>query len=177
MDISHPDMVKKLAKPGVEIMQSLSAEAAHALHMAVGISGEVAELMSAVLASDFENALEELGDIEFYLQGICQGLDVILVRQDHPKQDKADDSLLDLVVSAGEVLDIAKKIAIYSDRTKWPVLSQAVRTFKVNLDKFYAVTDFTHADALEANIKKLGKRYEGFNYSDSAAKARADKQA
>jgi hypothetical protein len=38
------------------------------------------------------------------------------------------------------------------------------------------LAQFTHQQALDANIEKLGKRYEGFNYSNQAAQARADKK-
>lgn len=34
----------------------------------------------------------------------------------------------------------------------------------------------TREETIEANIAKLGKRYEGFNYSDQAAQTRADKE-
>lgn len=52
-------------------------DTAHALHMAVGIAGEVGELLDAVKKVviynkpiDMENVVEELGDIEFYLTGL-----------------------------------------------------------------------------------------------------------
>lgn len=48
---------------------------AHLLHMAVGIAGEAAELLDAVVKYvegerlDVDNCIEELGDIEFYMEG------------------------------------------------------------------------------------------------------------
>ena len=65
---NHPDM---------------TAEQAHLIHMALGIFGEAAELMDAVYTSvaghyklDMENVIEELGDIEFYMEGFRQGIDI-----------------------------------------------------------------------------------------------------
>ncbi len=51
--------------------------------MAIGISGESGELLDAMKKRvvyrkelDRENVIEELGDLEFYLEGIRQGLGV-----------------------------------------------------------------------------------------------------
>ena len=81
--ITHPELVTALAKPGADIVASLTAEDAHALHMAVGISGEAGELLDAVKKAaiyrkpiDRENVIEEMGDLEFYMEGLRQGLDI-----------------------------------------------------------------------------------------------------
>lgn len=116
--INHSEMVKALAKSGATIAAEMSSEDAHLMHMAIGISGEAGELLDAIKkqviyckALDRENALEELGDLEFYMEGMRQGL------------------------------------------------------------------GFTREQCLEANIAKLGKRYEGMKYTDGAAHKRADKLA
>lgn len=116
-NFTHADMVRGLAKPGEVIAAELSAHNAHLLHMAIGICGEAGELIDAIKKSaiynkplDLVNVVEELGDLEFYMEGLRQGL---LIDRD---------------------------------------------------------------TTLQANIDKLGKRYKGFNYSDSAAQARADKE-
>jgi len=76
-------MVAALAKPGQEIADTMSAEEAHALHMAVGISGESGELLDAIKKYviykkplDRVNVVEELGDLEFYMEGLRQGLEI-----------------------------------------------------------------------------------------------------
>ena len=114
--IDFHDMVAVLAKPGADIVNELTAEDAHLLHMAVGVSGEAGELLDAVKKSviyrkpiDLENVIEELGDLEFYMEGVRQRFGI------------------------------------------------------------------TRQDTIDANIAKLGKRYEGFAYSDRAAAVRADK--
>lgn len=81
--INHSDMVAQLAKPGQDIVDQLTAADAHTLHMAVGISGESGELLDAVKKAvmyrkqiDMENIIEELGDLEFYMEGLRQGLGI-----------------------------------------------------------------------------------------------------
>lgn len=76
-------MVKALAKPGKDIVESLTPEDAHNLHMAVGIVGEAGELIDAIKKAviyrkplDRENVVEELGDLEFYMEGLRQGLNI-----------------------------------------------------------------------------------------------------
>jgi len=114
--INHSEMVSTLAKSGETIKQELKSSDCHNLHMCMGLSGEVGELIDAVKKSIFyrkpldrNNVIEELGDIEFYLEGLRQGLGI------------------------------------------------------------------TREVTIAGNINKLGARYEGFKYSDDAAKLRADK--
>jgi len=114
--IVFEDMVKGLAKSGEKIADEITGDDAHLLHMAVGVSGESGELLDAVKKRviyrkelDRENVVEELGDLEFYMEGLRQGLGI------------------------------------------------------------------TREECIAANIAKLGKRYEGLQYSDSAAQDRADK--
>lgn len=81
--ITHARLVSALAKPGAEIIATMTAGDAHALHMTVGISGEAGELLDAVKKAviyrkplDIENVIEELGDLEFYMEGLRQGLGI-----------------------------------------------------------------------------------------------------
>ena len=82
-DINHADMVRGLCKAGVTIAAELTGHDAHLLHMAVGVSGESGELLDAVKKAtiyrkplDRENVIEELGDLEFYMEGLRQGLNI-----------------------------------------------------------------------------------------------------
>lgn len=116
MEINHAEMVKALAKPGEQIAAEMDGHCAHLIHMTLGICGEAGELLDGVKKAviyrkplDRENIVEELGDLEFYLEGLRQGCGI------------------------------------------------------------------TREETIEANIKKLGKRYEAFKYSDQAAQTRADK--
>ena len=48
MNVTHPELVAALAKPGADIVATLTAEDAPSLHMAVGIAGEAGELLDAL---------------------------------------------------------------------------------------------------------------------------------
>lgn len=76
--------VAALAKPGDAIIESLDPKKAHLIHMAIGICGEAGELLDAIKKHviynkplDLANVVEELGDIEFYMEGLRQGVGVI----------------------------------------------------------------------------------------------------
>lgn len=84
----YEDFVAALAKPMPTPVENL-------LHMAVGMSGEAGELLDAVKKvwaynkqPDFENLIEELGDLYFYFQGMLNflGLDVEFIKR--MNQDK-----------------------------------------------------------------------------------------
>jgi NTP pyrophosphatase (non-canonical NTP hydrolase) len=81
--ITHPELVKALAKSGQSIIMGLTPENAHRLHMALGICGEAGELLDAIKKAaiyqkgiDIENVIEELGDLEFYMEGLRASLGV-----------------------------------------------------------------------------------------------------
>jgi len=72
----HEAMVAALSKSGVEIMKEITPDKLELLHMVVGISGEAGELLDAVKKHvfynkplDFYNAREEMGDLEFFMEG------------------------------------------------------------------------------------------------------------
>ena len=72
-------MVDALVKPADDLVDMMVEvpTLAHLNHMALGLAGETGELIDAIKKHtiygkpvDMPNILEELGDIEFYLQGI-----------------------------------------------------------------------------------------------------------
>lgn len=76
-------MVARLSKPGEQIKNELTPKQAHLLHMAVGISGEAGELLDAVKkhaiyqkSLDITNVVEELGDLEFFMEGLRAALGI-----------------------------------------------------------------------------------------------------
>jgi len=81
--ITHPELVQALAKYGDTIARELTGDDAHNLHMAVGIAGESGELLDAVKKAviyrkplDRDNVIEELGDLEFYMEGLRSRLGI-----------------------------------------------------------------------------------------------------
>lgn len=83
LTIAHADLVQALVKPGETVLAELTPSKANILHMAVGISGESGELLDAIKKAaiyakplDRENVIEELGDLEFYMQGLRSALGI-----------------------------------------------------------------------------------------------------
>lgn len=77
IESDYSDMVSNLAKPGEDIVETMSPWKADLLHMAVGVAGEAGELLDCVKKHvvynkplDTDNLIEEMGDLEFYMQGI-----------------------------------------------------------------------------------------------------------
>jgi|SRR5687768_86663 len=83
MKISHPLMVRTLRKDPSQIMEELTPHKMNILHAVIGVSGEAGELLDAVKKAcvynqptPFDNIVEELGDIEFYLEQLRQALGI-----------------------------------------------------------------------------------------------------
>lgn len=79
----YSEMVRRLAKSGRDIIADMTHLDAEKLHMAVGISGEAGELLDAVKKGaiygkcyDRANIIEELGDLEFYMEGLRQAFEI-----------------------------------------------------------------------------------------------------
>ncbi|HAV5365797.1 TPA: nucleotide pyrophosphohydrolase [Acinetobacter baumannii] len=77
--IIFSEMVTALVKKGQDILNDMTPEQADLLHMGVGVSGESGELLDAIKKHaiygkplDRENVIEELGDLEFYMERIRQ---------------------------------------------------------------------------------------------------------
>lgn len=80
---TYESMVRSLAKQGTVILEELTGSRCNLWHMATGISGEAGELLDAVKKHvaynktlDVENIVEELGDLEFYMEGLRQELGI-----------------------------------------------------------------------------------------------------
>lgn len=81
--ITHKELVSALAKPGSDIVAAITPAGADLWHHATGVSGEAGELLDAVKKHviynkpiDRANVVEELGDLEFYMEGIRQNLGI-----------------------------------------------------------------------------------------------------
>lgn len=81
--LNHAEVVRSRRKPPEAIIHDLTAKNADLLHMAVGVAGEAGELLDAIKKAaiygkplDRDNVIEELGDLEFYMRGIRQILNL-----------------------------------------------------------------------------------------------------
>ena len=170
----HADMVLKLAKGGDSILGTLDGPKVHLIHMTMGICGEVGELYGSM---SMDNTVEELGDIEFYMQGLRQGLNI-------PRYTVVDnrDLLPDfinnhsLITSSAEILDLVKKHVIYDQPLKRNEVIRAMVIFEYHMQAKREFEGITYEHTLEGNMDKLAVRYKNFQYSDAQAEQRNDKK-
>ena len=83
IDLEHARMVSLLVKSPEKIKDSLSLVKVDLVHAILGIAGEAGELVDAVkknaiynLKLDRDNLIEELGDLEFYMEQLRQAIGV-----------------------------------------------------------------------------------------------------
>lgn len=81
--MNYRDFVASKKKSGADIADSITPIKADALHMAIGVSSDAGELLDAIKKwviynkpLDRANVIEELGDIEFFLEGLRQCLEI-----------------------------------------------------------------------------------------------------
>jgi NTP pyrophosphatase (non-canonical NTP hydrolase) len=79
----HSDLVSELLKDPQDIVNEITARDANLIHGIMGVAGEVGELLDTIKKHviykkelDYENVVEELGDIEFYLEVIRQEMGI-----------------------------------------------------------------------------------------------------
>lgn len=76
---------------------------------------------------------------------------------------------------AGEVLDRVKKYVFNNNATDFQQqMISEMGDLEFYMEALRQSLGITRKQTLEANITKLGKRYEGFEYSDDAAQRRRD---
>lgn len=80
---THPELVHRLTKPGLHILQTLTPLKVEYIHMALGITTEAGELGDAIKAHaiygkelDRANIIEELGDLEFFMERLRDLMDI-----------------------------------------------------------------------------------------------------
>jgi hypothetical protein len=188
--IEYADMVAKLRKPGDAIVKELNADDADLLHMTIGLVGEASgELLRTLYASetptqaaqDMENIMEELGDIEFYLEGIrqCLGLErsteIDISRILNVPTGTLYLAIILAFTSADQLLDHVKKKVIYRKPLDMHQIREALAMIEFCLFGLRNNLGLGRDHILQLNMDKLAKRYPGYSYSNASAQARADK--
>ncbi len=172
--VPYAEMVRALCKPGQDILSSLSPNDCHKLHMASALLGETVELLDA---EDLPNAEEELGDIEFFFEGLRQGYGVDwchihdVMRQPFEKGMPT----MKLIITAGVLYDLVKKETIYRKIVHIDQIASAMTRLDECLTDVRHLFKFNRGDVLKANQRKLAVRYADFVYTDKRAQERADK--
>ena len=111
-----------------QLEDDYTPDSAHAVHMGIGIFGEVGELVDAIKKAavynkpmDNENVMEELGDIEFYTVGLSQSPRLFNYLPQFTEILGAIHSLIDTnrkTIREGNISKLYKRYegAVYSDQ-------------------------------------------------------------
>jgi len=171
-DMKYIDMVRNLSKPVKDIHAQLTPFKCGLIHSAMGVSGEVAELIQAMEADDIENIKEELGDLYFYVRQAFMYLDAYSV----------DITLTgvgirqDLISYSGNFNDLIKKHCIYNKPIDENGLIFNLSGLIDVINEICDLNNFNILDIYEQNkAKLLNGRYKSGSYSDAQAIERADK--
>lgn len=147
----------------------------HLWHMSTGLTGEALEYFEVKNMSVPDSTpQEELGDALFYAIGMAKYIgiedwtDFAFMNEDH-----CDD--MQYLLSAMVLDDKMKRYNIYNDEEKLEEVKVAWVQFMVNWSSKAAEVFAILQDAIDNNVNKLSKRYDGIVYSNEAAKNRADK--
>lgn len=83
LDIKYSKFVKSRTKSPSQITASFSASKASLVHSVMGICGAAGELLDSIKKTviynkelDIDNIVEELGDLEFYMEMLRQEIDL-----------------------------------------------------------------------------------------------------
>lgn len=80
---NYDEFVDYKLKDGIDIYQEATPQTENLNHLVMGIAGEAGELIDAIKKHtmygkplDVQNVIEELGDLEFYMQGMRDALGI-----------------------------------------------------------------------------------------------------
>lgn len=182
----HVTMVAALVKSGSELLAALTPSKCNLWHMSTGIAGEAGELLDS---TSLENMLEELGDLEFYIEGLKQEMQSILgdsydqITLTAPEGFTYPDPIKGVVIWADNILDLIKKYVVYNKDLPDFDIMEAIAQLEFAMSYLYAEFEskgITKENALAHNIHKLLKsdkaRYKLGVYTDKQAQDRADKE-
>lgn len=175
----HEQMVAGLVKPGEMILAQLTLEDCHLWHMATGLMGESVELQQAIIKNDLDNFIEEGGDSCFYQTALYQIRGIAY----HEEADKTPESTLadlteidNYLRICGDILDLVKKKVIYRKLIDEIRIDELLIASKISLRELAGCFTLSIGTFLDHNYNKLGKRYEGHQYTDEQAQLRKDKE-
>lgn len=180
--IRYDDFVARLMKPDTDPMT--------ALHIGVGIAGEVFELDSPFSkwawsgGMEAEHLVEEFGDVEWYLQAAqnfygVTNVDAFVAVDRLVSVTAIEAGWETLMANTGKLVDCIKREYVYGKPREIKLVLQALHAIRSSLDFFYSVMmpAISREHVLQCNALKLEIRYAKLVYSDQAAIARADKPA
>lgn len=199
-EIMHTGMVADLTKDPEAIRDNLTCLQTDLLHMMAGVNDEAAELLEAIALAvfdgeelDVENVIEELGDLEFYLNRTRSSLAITresLLTQIEPalaleasehtlQRPNLVKACFDLMAGVGQYTSCVKKYCIYGKPFDRAMMMGAMSKIEIQLAYFRSVVGVKWEAVLQCNYHKLANketgRYKSGTYSDEAAIRREDK--
>jgi hypothetical protein len=176
-EVAFIDMVSTLVKPGKDILVQATAVNCNTIHMAIGLAGEALELLDAQFRNKSNaNIIEELGDLEFFVEGMYLAIGVERIRPLDLSVLTQEACYQELAIIAGDVLDTCKREFIYGKDLDVKTLVRALIEIDVILNSIYAFRHITMTLVQVANKQKLAARYKKFAYTDEQAINRNDKK-
>ena len=123
------------------------------------------------LNGDNSKLILELGDVEFYFEGMrldmASGMTVTKTRL-VPEQYRND-----ITEKACVLIESVKKWTM-NDKFDVNHFNVALLDVRYSLECIYRTYLIDREEALQANVKKLSKRYEGLIYTNESAAAKRD---
>jgi len=167
------------------MLAEMTPEKLHLWHMSSALLDEVAELAECMVDYDHgkkTNAIEEFGDMRFFLQGICNVIDENLnytFAACHGVRIRNSDTTetLMLLIAAGKLFDAVKRYVIYNGQLDRVKLVDSLVEVVRSITRLYLVVEVSDEIVERSNRVKLGLRYAKLTYGDQAAQQRADKPA
>ena len=146
----------------------------HLLTAALGLCGEAAELMKLIefnVDYDREKAIDEAGDVLWYIVQGCYALNfslfnVIESAKRHIIDSESDTFISELQIKCGEFADIVKKVTLHgkSFTSKRDDLQNKLIDITACLLTELDFTDISIENVMQMNIEKLSARHAtGFN--------------
>lgn len=180
---THQGMVLALSKSNEDILRDLATghNFADMLHMAIGMAGEIGEVSELVVVEpDRDKLIIELGDVEYYLAGLCKtvgfSLEVLykVGYGNYLRNTDVERSALLCMMSGLAVLDSIKKTTMSLKELDTGLITLELSYVLAYLEHIRNHFKITREEVLEANIAKLSKRYSKGTYSNQQARERAD---
>lgn len=171
--MTYQEFVASRKKDSRQLMVEMTPLKLDLIHMSIGLVGELLEYQQS---EDEGNALEELGDMLFYVEGLKQAIEIAAGEQMIWIEPKDSDEVWCIEEVVQDLTDAVKKYTMYNKPTDWELLwDYCLELKRLICDE--AMEDYGRTlEELEAsNIKKLTKRYPS-GYCNKAAEERKDKQ-
>ena len=169
----HLNFVNTMRKSPTDIEAQITTKKLEMLHAAIGIVGEVAELLELSHGRVDKTAiLLELGDVEFYINELRNALELPFSVRD-PHFTTATE-VVEMSIFAGLLLDEVKKSALCDKVLDLTQIDQYVSYIQYYVCRVESQHGYSRREVLERNIEKIRARYPEGNYSDKAAFEKVD---